>query len=67
MFFKKKKSTFIENDKSDLSLSDVDPIAEADVYLAYGRKSQALSILNEALESGRLSPERHANFLKEKT
>ncbi len=66
MFFKKKKSTFIENDKSDLSFSEVDRIAEADVYLAYGRKSQALSILNEALESGRLSPERHANFLKEK-
>jgi hypothetical protein len=26
----------------------VDPIAEADVYLAYGRRKQAISILEEA-------------------
>ena len=27
---------------------EADPIAEADVYLAYGRKSQAISILEKA-------------------
>lgn len=28
---------------------DVDPVAEAEVYLAYGRKTQAIEILEEAL------------------
>lgn len=36
---------------------DVDPVAEADVYLAYGRDKQAEEILQEAL---RLHPERLA-------
>lgn len=36
---------------------DVDPVAEADVYLAYGRDQQAEEILKEAL---RLHPERVA-------
>ena len=37
--------------------SDVDPVAEADVYLAYGRDAQAEEILKEALRN---SPERLA-------
>ncbi|MEO5735193.1 MAG: FimV/HubP family polar landmark protein, partial [Rubrivivax sp.] len=39
------------------AIGDVDPVAEADVYLAYGRDLQAEEILKEAL---RLSPERMA-------
>ena len=31
---------------------DVDPVSEADVYIAYGRYSQAEEILREAMESG---------------
>ncbi len=30
---------------------DVDPIAEADVYLAYGKEDEAIKILAEALRS----------------
>jgi len=43
---------------------DVDPVAEADVYLAYGRDLQAEEILKEAL---RISPQRvaiHAKLLE---
>ena len=40
---------------------DVDPVAEADVYLAYGRDLQAEEILKEALRS---QPERTAIRLK---
>jgi pilus assembly protein FimV len=43
---------------------DVDPIAEADVYLAYGRDTQAEEILNEALSK---HPDRvpvHAKLLE---
>ena len=36
---------------SQLDTNDVDPIAEADVYLAYGRDMQAEEILKEALRS----------------
>ena len=39
----------------------VDPVAEADVYLAYGRDLQAEEILKEALK---LNPERNAILLK---
>ena len=39
------------------AIGDVDPVAEADVYLAYGRDLQAEEILKEALRS---SPERLA-------
>ena len=41
--------------------SDVDPVAEADVYLAYGRDLQAEEILKEAL---RATPERIAIHTK---
>lgn len=37
--------------------TEVDPLAEADVYIAYGRDEQAEEILREAL---RKTPERHA-------
>jgi len=39
------------------AIGDVDPVAEADVYLAYGRDLQAEEILKEAMRS---SPERMA-------
>jgi pilus assembly protein FimV len=41
--------------------NEVDPVAEADVYIAYGRDAQAEEILKEAL---RAQPERHAVRLK---
>jgi pilus assembly protein FimV len=43
------------------AIGDVDPVAEADVYLAYGRDLQAEEILKEAL---RANPERLAIRLK---
>jgi len=46
---------------SQLDAGDVDPVAEADVYLAYGRDLQAEEILREAL---RVSPDRTAIHLK---
>lgn len=46
---------------SQLDAGDVDPVAEADVYLAYGRDLQAEEILREAL---RANPERTAIHLK---
>ena len=35
---------------SEASPTEVDPIAEADVYIAYGREAQAEEILKEALK-----------------
>ncbi|MGE0801018.1 MAG: FimV/HubP family polar landmark protein, partial [Lautropia sp.] len=46
---------------SDASPTEVDPIAEADVYIAYGREAQAEEILKEALKR---QPERQAIRLK---
>ncbi|WP_206668729.1 FimV family protein [Lacisediminimonas profundi] len=46
---------------SQLDTNEVDPVAEADVYIAYGRDAQAEEILREAL---RTQPERHAVRLK---
>ncbi len=46
---------------SQLDSNEVDPVAEADVYVAYGREEQAEDILKEAL---RLQPERHAVRVK---
>jgi pilus assembly protein FimV len=40
---------------SQLDTNEVDPVAEADVYIAYGRDAQAEEILKEAL---RIHPER---------
>lgn len=46
---------------SQLDTNEVDPVAEADVYIAYGRDQQAEEILKEAL---RTHPERHPVRLK---
>ena len=46
---------------SQLDTNEVDPIAEADVYIAYGRDAQAEEILKEALRS---HPERNPVRLK---
>ncbi|MFN3791565.1 FimV/HubP family polar landmark protein, partial [Massilia sp.] len=46
---------------SQLDTNEVDPVAEADVYIAYGRDAQAEEILKEALRN---HPERHAVRLK---
>ncbi|HUD34394.1 MAG TPA: FimV/HubP family polar landmark protein [Variovorax sp.] len=46
---------------SHVDAADVDPVAEADVYLAYGRDLQAEEILREALKA---NPERVAIHVK---
>ena len=46
---------------SQLDTNEVDPVAEADVYIAYGRDAQAEEILKEAL---RTHPERYPVRLK---
>jgi pilus assembly protein FimV len=46
---------------SQLDSNEVDPVAEADVYVAYGREEQAEDILKEAL---RVQPDRHAVRVK---
>ncbi|MGZ5202072.1 MAG: FimV/HubP family polar landmark protein [Telluria sp.] len=46
---------------SQLDTNEVDPVAEADVYIAYGRDAQAEEILKEAL---RAHPDRHPVRLK---
>lgn len=46
---------------SQLDTNEVDPVAEADVYIAYGRDAQAEEILKEALHT---QPERNAVRLK---
>lgn len=46
---------------STLDSNEVDPVAEADVYIAYGRDAQAEEILKEAL---RTQPERQAVRVK---
>ena len=43
---------------------DVDPVAEADVYLAYGRDEQAEDILKEALHTHPGRPAIHAKLLE---
>lgn len=46
---------------SQLDTNEVDPVAEADVYIAYGRDAQAEEILKEAL---RTQPERNGVRVK---
>ncbi len=46
---------------SQLDTNEVDPVAEADVYIAYGRDAQAEEILKEAL---RTQPDRNAVRVK---
>jgi pilus assembly protein FimV len=59
-------SSVIHTDFSQTGLSidtneGVDPVAEADVYMAYGRDSQAEEILNDALKA---DPQRGAIYVK---
>jgi pilus assembly protein FimV len=46
---------------NQLDAGDVDPVAEADVYIAYGRDAQAEEILKDALKE---QPDRHPVRLK---
>ena len=65
MFFKKKKENNINENSNHTKMLEifsdieVDPIAEADVYFAYGRDKQAMEILNEALSIGKISQEKY--------
>ncbi len=44
------KSQFSRSGMGTIDSTEVDPIAEAEVYIAYGREAQAEEILKEALE-----------------
>ena len=44
------------------AIGDVDPVAEADVYLAYGRDLQAEEILKEALKTNPTRAAIHAKL-----
>ena len=54
-------SDFSQGGMGNIATDEVDPVAEADVYLAYGRDEQAEEILKDAIVK---HPERHE--LKEK-
>lgn len=43
---------------------EVDPLAEADIYLAYGRDAQAEEILKEAMQNNPRRPEIHLKLLE---
>jgi len=47
-----------------METDEVDPIAEADVYMAYGRDAQAEEILREALEKDASRPAIHEKLLE---
>ncbi len=47
-----------------MEADEVDPIAEADVYMAYGRDAQAEEILKEALQKDTERPAIHAKLLE---
>ncbi len=49
---------------SGMEAEEVDPIAEADVYLAYGRDAQAEEILREALQKDQSRVPVHAKLLE---
>ena len=49
---------------SGMDTDDVDPIAEADVYMAYGRDAQAEEILKEALQKDARRVSVHAKLLE---
>jgi len=44
------------HDQSTLTAVDVDPIAEAEVYLAYDRKEQAIEVLEQSLQQNSNQP-----------
>lgn len=47
-----------------MEADEVDPIAEADVYMAYGRDAQAEEILKEALQKDAKRPAIHSKLLE---
>jgi pilus assembly protein FimV len=47
-----------------MEADEVDPIAEADVYMAYGRDAQAEEILKEALQKDSRRPAIHSKLLE---
>ncbi len=49
------------NEAKQASSDEVDPVAEAEIFLAYGRDAQAEELLKEALQT---SPHRHEIHLK---
>src|SRR5438067_12128612 len=54
-------SDFSREGLGNIDTDEVDPIAEAEVYLAYGRDAQAEEILKGALKK---DPQRQAIYLK---
>ena len=54
-------SDFSREGLGNIDTDEVDPIAEAEVYLAYGRDAQAEEILKEALKK---DPQRQEIYLK---
>ncbi len=54
-------TNFSQTGFNAIDTNDVDPIAEAEVYMAYGRDAQAEEILKEAMAK---TPERHEIQLK---
>lgn len=45
---------------------DVDPLVEAEIYVIFGRNHDALAVLEEALDSGRLTDEQVSRFWAER-
>ena len=55
------QTDFSQAGPGSIDTDDVDPVAEADVYMAYGRDAQAEEILLEAKQK---EPQRYAIHLK---
>lgn len=69
-FLSKKKNLSKENDISNkefinnIEETEIDPLAEADVYMAYERHEQAITILNEALKNKKITEIQYNNFIE---
>jgi len=57
-------TNFSQNQSGMIDTHDVDPIAEAEVYMAYGRDSQAEEILNDAISKEPTRYELHLKLLE---
>lgn len=57
-------TNFSQNPGGMIDTHDVDPIAEAEVYMAYGRDSQAEEILNDAISKEPTRYELHLKLLE---
>lgn len=55
---------FSQSSSGMIDTHDVDPIAEAEVYMAYGRDSQAVEILNDAIKKDSKRYELHLKLLE---